>query len=93
MDSRLAKEFAVERNSDGSGALSLYVEGLRGPVDDYYHYTAKWISACCVARNCVLDHVLRLTHTSVTRRGGEQVPAVSNAHGDDQLIPAGLLNP
>lgn len=39
----------------------------------------------------MLDHVLRLTHTLVMQRSGEQVPAVSNAHGDDQLIPVGAF--
>lgn len=91
MDSRLAKEFAVKRNSSRSGALSIWQVSVGQSM--VTTTTAKWISLCCVARNCVLDHVLRLTHTSVTRRGGEQVPAVSNAHGDDQLIPVGLLNP
>lgn len=55
--------------------------------------TAKWVSSCCVAQDCMLDHVLRLTHTFVMRRSGEQVSPVSNAHGDDQLIPVGFLNP
>jgi hypothetical protein len=40
----------------------------------------------------VLDHVPRHTHAFVMRWSGEQVPAVSNAHGDDQLIHVGLLN-
>jgi len=49
-------------------------------------------SSCCAAQDCVLDHVPRLTHAFVMRCSGEQVPAVSNAHGDDQLIHVGLLN-
>jgi len=58
---------------------------VRGPIVDYYYRKVGLL----VLRRAGLRarSRLRLTHTFVMQRSGEQVPAVSNAHGSDQLIP------
>lgn len=86
MASRLIKESALERNSSGSRTLSVW-KG-RSVITA----ATKWVPSCCVAQNCVLDHVLAAyAHTSVTRRGGERV--AERPWRDDQLISrVSLLN-
>jgi len=59
---KVIKESAVNRNDSGSGTLCIW-KSVSQPL---ITTTAKWVSSCCVAQNCVLDHVLRLTHTLVS---------------------------
>jgi len=100
LESRVQKFFSRKRalesdqrvcgqpyNDSSSGTLCIWKSVCQPLITT----TAKWVSSCCVAQDCVLDHVLRLTHTLVVQRSREQVPAISNAHWDDQLIPVGAF--